>query len=181
MSGLGRSALISIALLWATMLAAVAVISPIYDAFLARITTPLHLGYGWVGLFSPEIPIFYGFGLTVLFAFHWWLSGLLGKGALWKHWPANIMLALSVFFTLAIFAEEAAHHFYDFSVLCRAGEPTSVILVDETYQCVRSRMVLHALNWSVFLLPILAIPVRIAGSKSPAKPAGAPVHEGDGA
>lgn len=163
---IGKPLLCSLLIVWAVAIGLYFIIDPFVQAEIAqaRRDFPDTPGYPF-GKLNPGTPIIYALFLTVLLFVHWWLSGLFGKPGVARMPIANVMLITAGFAALFEIFEHGALDFYDYSLFCHPEEPTTVILVDEVYRCERSLIVRKIAQWSMLLLPVLAIPVRLLESR----------------
>ena len=164
---MGKPLAISLLVIWLFAIVLYFIIDPLFDAQIAETMTkyPKSPAGVSVGTLSPGHAIFYGVALSIVFAIHWWLSGLFGKPGASRKPIANTMLIVAGVATLLEIFEHGALDFYNYSLFCSSDEATTVILVDEVYPCDRSLTVRKAAQWAIFVFPILAIPVRILESR----------------
>jgi len=143
------------------------IIDPLYEAQFAKAVTeyPDAPPSNPFGKLSPSIAVFFGVLLSIVFAIHWWWSGLFGKAGASRKPIANGMLVITGLAALLEIFEHGALDYFDYSLFCHANEPTAVIVVDEVYRCERSLMIRKNAQLAMLLLPILAIPVRIIESR----------------
>ncbi|WP_299193074.1 hypothetical protein [uncultured Erythrobacter sp.] len=168
----GKPLLISLLIIWFIAIALYFIIDPLLEAHRAEVMR--EYGPGPAGGISfqtlqPAMAIMAGVILSILFAIHWWLSGLFGKAGLSSKPIANVLLVAAGLAALLEIFEHGALDFFDYSLFCSSDAPTTVILVDEVYRCDRSLMIRKIAQWSVLLLPLFAIPVRIIESRLGAK------------
>ncbi len=148
--GLVVSAIIA----WVCALAGYLLIKPLFQDYASR--------HEIVSLFilRPEKAIGWGIALSVGLALHWGVSGLLCKPNFAKLRWANAMLLAALVFAMVSLFEQAGHDFLSFSLFCGADEPI-YIEFDISFECRRTRSITSSLTVAAFLLPILAIPMRV--------------------
>lgn len=163
----GKPLLYSLLAVWLVTIALYFAIDPLLDAHIKQSRTDFPSApFGpFIHTLNPATPIIYAVFLSVLFFLHWGLSGLFGKPGAARKPIANVLLIAAGLAALLEIFEHGALDFYDYSLFCLPEEPTTVILVDEVYRCERSLMARKTAQWSMVLLPILAIPVRIFESR----------------
>jgi hypothetical protein len=162
----GKAILISLSAIWLWAIAAYLIIRPQFDAHVRGVENEFG-PYAPISMFTlrPADAFMVGGFLTAPFLIHWWISGLFGREGMSKMPIANGMLVGAVLCGALELFDRGAQDFHGYSLFCRQGEPISVVFLDEVYQCERSRLARSTIGAMIFLLPILAIPVRMVESR----------------